>query len=667
MLKRIYLKLKSNFKNAAIGGLVVAVFFVLFFGALKGASAQSIADPNSELQQGVQIIEQPLGLPATDIRIVVARIIRAAFGLVGIVMVVLILYAGYLWMTAGGNEEQISKAKGFLKNAVIGLAIMLSAFAIVTFVMRILGYNGNGTPIGENNIPPPYTYNLRGSGALSRVVRDHYPTRNQTDVARNTRIIITFTKPILLDGLVGANNKLTINDNFINIKRLVASSSVSIGSATVSAVSTTVNGVSGIYTIVIRPDELLGSDKENISYSVHIGNSIRFNDMANSNPYIFANYPGSRYYEWTFTCGVNFDFAPPHVVSVMPKNNSANSPRNTIIQVKFSEAIDPTGLLGNLVDKSGYFGNLGESFYLKTDGTTLPLGSLNLVDGYQTLEFTPSQQCDTNACGNPIFCLPCKQSGDNCAENTLYQIVLRSPSTTEKFVAVVGAPGIRDTAGNSLDGNEDDTNDGSVFNISTIFSLTNPDHYGWSFNLKGRIDKTTPYLELISPSLNQQFVSAQADWKAGFTKPMRVQSLYDGISIEEKPTPAERDNDEPIGFVPRTAFDDSSLIKIYHEPFLSGRNQFYYPILTSKIEDVHFNCFYPGKGPGGGTDLGGLVGDTCSPNGADCCNASSSPANSDLCCNGVVGGKENDTSPSYNTTSSCVGKLKDLSIIPGQQ
>ena len=78
------------------------------------------------------------GLADTDIRITIAYIIRSALGLLGTIALVLIVYAGFLWMTAGGNDDQITKAKGVLSAAIIGLVIILSSFAISTFVINEL-------------------------------------------------------------------------------------------------------------------------------------------------------------------------------------------------------------------------------------------------------------------------------------------------------------------------------------------------------------------------------------------------------------------------------------------------------------------------------------------------------------------------------------------------
>jgi hypothetical protein len=84
------------------------------------------------------------GLTDTDPRLVVAKIIRVALGILGILATVLVLYAGFKWMTAGGNEENAKSAQKILFSAVIGLIIILSAYAISTFVLNQLVEAVNG-------------------------------------------------------------------------------------------------------------------------------------------------------------------------------------------------------------------------------------------------------------------------------------------------------------------------------------------------------------------------------------------------------------------------------------------------------------------------------------------------------------------------------------------
>lgn len=78
------------------------------------------------------------GLSSTDIRTTVARIIKVAMSLLGIVAVVIVLIGGFKWMTAGGNDDQVGEAKKWIFSGVIGLAIVLSAYALASFVINQL-------------------------------------------------------------------------------------------------------------------------------------------------------------------------------------------------------------------------------------------------------------------------------------------------------------------------------------------------------------------------------------------------------------------------------------------------------------------------------------------------------------------------------------------------
>lgn len=64
-----------------------------------------------------------------------ASIINTILGLLGIVATVLILWAGFLWMTAAGNDEKIGTAKKILQAGIIGLVIIFSAYAIAQFAL----------------------------------------------------------------------------------------------------------------------------------------------------------------------------------------------------------------------------------------------------------------------------------------------------------------------------------------------------------------------------------------------------------------------------------------------------------------------------------------------------------------------------------------------------
>jgi len=70
-----------------------------------------------------------------DIRQIIAYVIKAFLGFMAIIFLVLILTAGYKYMMAAGNEDQVKEAVSQIKNAVIGLFIILASYAITSYVI----------------------------------------------------------------------------------------------------------------------------------------------------------------------------------------------------------------------------------------------------------------------------------------------------------------------------------------------------------------------------------------------------------------------------------------------------------------------------------------------------------------------------------------------------
>ena len=70
--------------------------------------------------------------------IAIGKIIHVFLSFLGIIFVVLTIYGGFLWMTAAGNDEQVGKAKKIIVRSAIGLAVILSAYAITWFAMEQL-------------------------------------------------------------------------------------------------------------------------------------------------------------------------------------------------------------------------------------------------------------------------------------------------------------------------------------------------------------------------------------------------------------------------------------------------------------------------------------------------------------------------------------------------
>jgi hypothetical protein len=73
---------------------------------------------------------------------IISNVIQVFLSLLSMIFIILILYAGYNWMTAGGDEQKVTKAKDTIYRAVIGLVITISAFVLTYFVFNALPFGG---------------------------------------------------------------------------------------------------------------------------------------------------------------------------------------------------------------------------------------------------------------------------------------------------------------------------------------------------------------------------------------------------------------------------------------------------------------------------------------------------------------------------------------------
>jgi len=72
---------------------------------------------------------------AQPLPVVIGKIVETVMSFLGVVFFVLIVFGGWKWLVAGGNDEEIGKAKSLIRNAIIGLVIVFSAYLISRFVV----------------------------------------------------------------------------------------------------------------------------------------------------------------------------------------------------------------------------------------------------------------------------------------------------------------------------------------------------------------------------------------------------------------------------------------------------------------------------------------------------------------------------------------------------
>lgn len=98
--------------------------------------------PSFVFAQGIKNIGGPLNAVVTpaglqdkgEIAPIAGTTINAVLSFLGLIFFALMIYAGMMWMTARGDESKIEKAKGIISAAIIGLVVVVGAYAITAFV-----------------------------------------------------------------------------------------------------------------------------------------------------------------------------------------------------------------------------------------------------------------------------------------------------------------------------------------------------------------------------------------------------------------------------------------------------------------------------------------------------------------------------------------------------
>ncbi|MBP9780089.1 hypothetical protein KBD33_05720 [Candidatus Gracilibacteria bacterium] len=80
--------------------------------------------------------------PSTDMVEVVQRFVVWILGLLSIVAVIMGIYAGFLMVTAGGDEEKMKKGKHILMQVAIGIVVIILSYTFVTFIISLFGDGG---------------------------------------------------------------------------------------------------------------------------------------------------------------------------------------------------------------------------------------------------------------------------------------------------------------------------------------------------------------------------------------------------------------------------------------------------------------------------------------------------------------------------------------------
>lgn len=81
-------------------------------------------------------LNNPLG--SADVPTLIGRVIKGVLGIVGSLALVMVIYGGFTWMLAAGNSEKVKKGRDIIVWAAIGLVVIFTSYALVSFVIKTI-------------------------------------------------------------------------------------------------------------------------------------------------------------------------------------------------------------------------------------------------------------------------------------------------------------------------------------------------------------------------------------------------------------------------------------------------------------------------------------------------------------------------------------------------
>jgi len=110
---------------------------------LPTVSAQLLNDTTG-LSSMTETVRKTANFSDMPIENIIARVIKIILGFLAVVFIILLITAGFKWMMAQGNEEQVTQSIATIRAAIIGLIVILASYAITYFVFKYAPFSGNG-------------------------------------------------------------------------------------------------------------------------------------------------------------------------------------------------------------------------------------------------------------------------------------------------------------------------------------------------------------------------------------------------------------------------------------------------------------------------------------------------------------------------------------------
>ncbi|MBL7142027.1 Ig-like domain-containing protein, partial [Patescibacteria group bacterium] len=301
---------------------------------------------------------QAVGYGEAGLPEIIGRIIKAVLSLLGLIAVIIIIIGGFIWMTSGGVSEKVEKAKKIISSGLIGLLIIVFAYAIVSFIMsRLTGItgpvaDGQGCTPGlccgfgvrcdtEGNCaipdpscsPPPDAFKIKKIETTHGGLEQNY----HQDVYLCSAVQPKFNHSV--DGLI------------IEALEIAGDLRIETGASPVSGSWQTRNNI-----IIFKHPDLFDP---NTSYEAYFPKAISDTQGEFLQVCLAAGdcLDAGSYFLWNFMTGETLDTVPPEIVATYPIFDQSdpdypdqNVSRKPSVEVSFSEPIDMT----TVADENNY-------------------------------------------------------------------------------------------------------------------------------------------------------------------------------------------------------------------------------------------------------------------------------------------------------------------------
>lgn len=373
--------------------LMMIAGFVIAAGILVGGIFA--LSPVSQAQVGIDPnLGATFGLGTADLQSTVINVVQWALGFLGLIAVIFIMYGGFIWMTAAGNQDKVAKAKKIITRAVIGLVIVLLSWAIVTFIvdraLNLTGGDGGGCTLNDVN----------GCYLCLDLNGDGFNTwEYQTSLCgAGTNTIRTVWRDPEGPGayvcqIVQAQFNAAIN-----------SASVA-GNARLIDMTTSLP-VSGTWQVAASDQRLLeflpdANFADTTEYRVELDTGIQFTTAG-----VWAGE------SWTFTTSDEDLTTPPTVININPTDGDTGICLNGVIQMEFSQKMraasinDATVLFNQLnptpgpADLRSFSASNGATLFSSRPSTPMDAGaqySVELLSGETVDDLDPLYRDPTNS------------------------------------------------------------------------------------------------------------------------------------------------------------------------------------------------------------------------------------------------------------------------------